>query len=254
MNPWLIVAGVTIGLLVGLTGVGGGSLMTPFLISVGLDPLIAVGTDLFYNLPTKLFAWFLHGRQGTLRLDVVKWLCIGGLPAAVVGLFLLALANRYLDMATVNVWMKHAIGVAIIISAALIIASPFFLRGRRDAPEQIPLKRGRVVTIGAIVGLMVSLTSIGGGAVALPLLVLCVPGVSLAELVGSDLAFSAILVLVSVMVHFRMGHVNVPVAVQLLAGSFAGIYVGSKLCGMLHQRWLRPALAVVLVVAGSRLV
>jgi uncharacterized protein len=253
-NPMLIVAGFSIGALIGLTGVGGGSLMTPFLVAIGLNPMLAVGTDLLFNLPTKLFAWVVHRRQGTIRTDVLKWLCIGGVPAAVAGLALLAVINRYVDMKTIDDWTKHGIGIAIIISAALIIVSPFILRGRQNTNENGTLRRGRVAIIGAIVGLMVSLTSIGGGAVALPLLVLCLPGVSLAEMVGSDIAFSAILVLVSVTVHFRMGHVDVPIAVQLMAGSLVGIYLGSRLCGILHQRWLRPALAVVLVLAGSRLI
>ena len=251
MSASLIIAGLAIGTLVGLTGVGGGSLMTPLLVYMGLDPLVAIGTDLLYSLPTKLFGWFLHSRQQTVRLDIFKPLCIGGIPAALTGLGLLALASRYIDVKVLESWMRHAIGVSVVLSAFMIIASPFILRRYRTADAVTPpLNNGRLIGIGAIVGFMVSITSIGSGAVALPLLVLCLPGIGLAELVGTDIAFAVILVFVSVVGHLKMGHVDTAVTLQLLTGSLVGVFIGSKLCRFLQQQWLRPALAVVLVVAG----
>ncbi|MEO9169948.1 MAG: sulfite exporter TauE/SafE family protein [Candidatus Baltobacteraceae bacterium] len=255
MNASLIIAGFSIGTLVGLTGVGGGSLMTPLLVYMGLDPLVAIGTDLLYSLPTKLFGWFLHSKQQTVRLDIVKPLCIGGIPAALAGLGLLATAGRYIDIKILETWMRHAIGVSVVLSAFMIIASPFILRRYRNSEAvKPPLNTGRLIAIGAVVGFMVSITSIGSGAVALPLLVLCLPGVGLAELVGTDIAFAVILVFVSVIGHLKMGHVDTAVTVQLLLGSLIGVFIGTKLCRVLQQQWLRPALALVLVVAGSRLI
>lgn len=255
MSASLIIAGLAIGTLVGLTGVGGGSLMTPLLVYMGLDPMVAIGTDLLYSLPTKLFGWFLHSRQQTVRLDVFKPLCIGGIPAALAGLGLLALASRYIDVKVLETWMRHAIGVSVVLSAVMIMASPFILRRHRTADAVTPpLNNGRLILIGTIVGFMVSITSIGSGAVALPLLVLCLPGIGLAELVGTDIAFAVILVFVSVVGHLKMGHVDTAVTLQLLTGSLIGVFLGTKLCRFLAQQWLRPALAVVLVVAGSRLI
>ncbi|MDQ2866649.1 MAG: sulfite exporter TauE/SafE family protein [Candidatus Eremiobacteraeota bacterium] len=255
MNASLIIAGLSIGTLVGLTGVGGGSLMTPLLVYMGLDPMVAIGTDLLYSLPTKLFGWFLHSKQRSVRLDIVKPLCIGGIPAALVGLGLLSIASRYIDIKILETWMRHAIGVSVVLSALMIIVSPFILRRNRTAGTAAPpLNNARLTMIGAIVGFMVSITSIGSGAVALPLLVLCLPGIGLAELVGTDIAFAVILVFVSVIGHLKMGHVNTAVTVQLLMGSLVGVFLGTKLCRVLAQQWLRPALALVLVVAGSRLI
>lgn len=255
MNPALIIAGFSIGALVGLTGVGGGSLMTPLLVYMGLDPLVAIGTDLLYSLPTKLFGWFLHSRQGSVRLDIFKPLCIGGIPAALVGLAAMAYSGRYIDPKVMESWTRHAIGISVVLSAVMIIVSPFILRRHRTADAvKPPLNNKGLIAIGAIVGFMVAVTSIGSGAVALPLLVLCLPGVGLAELVGTDIAFSVILVFASVVGHLKMGHVNTAVTVQLLMGSLIGVYIGTRLCGVLQQRWLRPALALILVVAGSRLI
>jgi uncharacterized membrane protein YfcA len=254
VNPLLILAGFAVGALVGLTSAGGGSLMTPLLVYLGLDPMIAVGTDLLYSLPTKTLGWYLHRRQGTLRLDIAKYLCVGGVPAALVGLAILTIASRYLNVHQLQEWVKHAIGVMVVISAAMIAVSPLILRRHREISHSSdPVRRGPLIAIGAGVGFIVSLTSIGSGAVALPLLVLFVPGVTLAELVGSDIAFSTILVLVAAAGQWRMGHVDVAVTLNLLVGSMAGVYLGSRLCGILSQQWVRPALAVVLAVAGSRL-
>ena len=253
MSLLLILAGLIIGILVGLTGVGGGSLMTPLLIFMGLDPLIAVGTDLLYSLPTKIFGAYIHRRQNTLRFDIIKPLCIGGLPAAIVGLVALGFADRFVDVKTLETWIRHAIGFAVTLSALMILISPFLLRNRTEQQNAAPLKTGRLIGIGAVVGLIVSITSVGSGAVALPLLVLCVPGVALADLVGTDIAFAAILVFTSVLGHMKMGHVNYVVTGELLLGSLAGVFIGSKLCVILRATWLRPTLAAVLVLAGTRL-
>jgi uncharacterized protein len=255
MTPGLILAGFAVGMLVGLTSAGGGSLMTPLLVYIGIPPLVAVGTDLLYSLPTKMFGWFLHRRQGTVRNDVVRELCIGGVPAAIVGLIILSLVAKHVDMVLLQEWVKRAIGIMVVISAVMIAFAPLLLKRHQHVDASVsPLPRKRLIAIGALVGLIVSLTSIGSGAVAMPLLVLCLPGVSLAELVGSDIAFSTVLVLISAAGHWKMGHVDLGVTLNLLAGSMIGVYLGSRLCGVLSQQWVRPALAVVLILAGSRLV
>ena len=253
MTVTLIAVGLGIGLLVGLTGVGGGSLMTPALIFFGLDPLVAVGTDLLYSVPTKIFGTVVHARQRTIDLSLVVLLCIGGLPAAIVGIALLAIAAQHVPPAVLEGWMRKAVGGMIVLAAIAIAASPFLLkyRERESQPERLP--RRRIIAVGALVGFVVSLTSIGAGSIALPLLVLCLPSVSLAVLVGSDIAFAAVLVVVSSAGHWSLGHVNLSVTVQLLLGSLVGVYVGSKLCRLLQQAWLRPAIALTLAFAGTRL-
>jgi len=255
VNPGLIIAGLVVGILVGLTSAGGGSLMTPLLVYLGIPPLVAVGTDLLYSVPTKTFGWFLHQRQGTLRYDIVRELCIGGVPASLLGLLLLSVASQHLNMPVVEQWVKHAIGFMVVLSAIMIGLSPLILRRHQQIEtSNEPIPRRRLIAIGALVGFIVSLTSIGSGAVAMPLLILLVPGVTLAELVGSDIAFSTVLVVIAAAGHWKMGHVDVPLTLNLLIGSMIGVYIGSRLCGVLSQQWIRPALAVVLVIAGSRLI
>lgn len=256
MNAVLVFSGFAIGTLVGLTGVGGGSLMTPLLVFLGLDPMVAVGSDLLYSLPTKLFGWYLYGRRNAFRPDVVKCLCIGGIPASLAGLLTLRFALTHLNVAQLDLYTRHAIGIAVCLSAAMTMFSPLILRKRKNAtdeaaPQKLPA--GRLIAIGALVGFLVSLTSIGGGAVALPLLVLCLPGVGIADLVGSDIAFAAILLLISAVGQWRMHHVDLGVTFNLLAGSLIGVYCGNKISTLLAQRWLRPAIAVALIVAGLRL-
>lgn len=258
MHSELIIAGLFVGLLVGLTGVGGGSVMTPLLLWLGIDPLLAIGSDLLYNVPTKLFAWYLYRRRNSIRMDLVRPLCIGGVPSAVAGLVALQVLSQHVNRATMIADVKHAIGIAICLSAAMIIIAPLVVR-RREAHRSGDRSRShwparRLILIGAIVGFLVSFTSIGAGAIAMPLLMLTLPDFEIAELVGSDIAFSTIILGVAVAGHWKMGHVNFAVSLSLSIGSLLGVYAGNWISSLLEQRWLRPALAIVLIAVGVRLV
>lgn len=258
MHAQLVAAGLVVGLLVGLTGVGGGSVMTPLLLWLGLDPLLAIGSDLLYNVPTKLFAWYLYRRRNSIRMDVVRPLCVGGIPAALAGLAVLQLLSLRVNRAALIGDVRHAIGIAICLSAAMIIVAPFVMR-RREAHvlgnrSRAHWPKRRLIAIGAVVGFLVSVTSIGAGAVALPLLLLTLPELEIAELVGSDIAFSTIVLGVAVLGHWKMGHVDFAVSLELTVGSLLGVYAGNWVSSLLEQRWLRPALAIVLIAVGVRLV
>jgi uncharacterized protein len=255
----LILVGLGVGILVGLTGVGGGSIMTPLLVQVmGVNPLVAVGTDLLYSVPTRLYGAWLHRKQGTVNGEIVKALLWGGLPASIVGLGALYWLRHAFDSKMVEAWTKHAIGLALFLAAAMIIARPFFKRrelSESDAPfSWTRAQRVRVTIVGAVVGLIVTVTSIGSGAVTLPLLSLTLPLVGLPELIGSDIAFAAFLIPAAALGRWTMGDVNAPLAITLLVGSLPGVFIGSKLCGRMSQRWLRPAVAVTLVFVGTRLI
>ncbi|MBC5804734.1 MAG: hypothetical protein DLM53_08630 [Candidatus Eremiobacter antarcticus] len=258
MNVALIAAGLFVGLLVGLTGVGGGSIMTPLLVVVlRVNPLVAVGTDLLYSAPMKLYGAYIHYRQGTTNAPIVKALCLGGIPGALVGLALLGWLRHHVDVHVVELWTRHAIAVMIFLAAALILRKPL---SQGEAPSDSatfswpPSVRRRVVALGAFVGLVVSLTSIGSGSVTLPLLALALPLVGLPTLVGSDIAFAAFLIPVAAAGRWSMGDVNLGITANLLAGSLPGVYIGSKLCRRLHQQWLRPIVALALAFVGVRLI
>lgn len=267
MDPRLVVVGLVVGLLVGLTGVGGSSILTPLLILLlGVKPLVAVGTDLAYSVPTKLLGALIHRRQGTVEWRVVGLLCVGGLPASLAGLGLLALLRARLGLDTINVALKHGVGALLLIVAVVIVLSPWLRRRQAGRPlgvTELPAPlwtrgtrgtRGGVIALGALVGVLVSLTSIGAGSVTVPVLYLLLPRLGLRRVVGSDVAFAALLIPTVALGHLGMGDVNLGLSLNLLAGSLPGVFIGSKLCARLPDTWLRPAMAGALLFAGTRLV
>jgi uncharacterized membrane protein YfcA len=257
MNAPLVALGFSVGLIVGLTGVGGASVMTPLLVLVlKIDPLVAVGTDLAYSVPTKLFGAFVHHRQRTIDWRVVGTLLCGGIPTALVGLAAVASVRHHADQTVIELWTRRAIGIALVISAALMMVRPILSRGAKAAGDNaFTMRRAAIVAaIGAFVGFIVSTTSIGSGSLTLPLLTLVLPGFGVAELVGSDVAFAGILVGASALGRWSMGDVDPRLAFNLLLGSLPGVFLGAKLCSLLSQTWLRPAVAVLLVYVGTRLV
>ncbi|MBV8374967.1 MAG: sulfite exporter TauE/SafE family protein [Candidatus Eremiobacteraeota bacterium] len=257
MNPELILSGLVVGAIVGLTGVGGASIMTPLLVLVlKVNPLVAVGSDLLYSVPTKLYGAYLHNRQGTVNWEITRALLWGGVPAAVAGVLLLYWLRSHVDIGLITLWTRHAIGFALFIAAAVMLIRPFL---RAKAVETRPFvwmpgQRRSVITIGAVVGLIVTITSIGSGSVTLPLLTLALPSVGLSELVGSDIAYAAFLIPTAAAGRWTMGDVNLMLVLNLLIGSLPGVYIGSKLCGKLDTRWLRPAVALTLAFVGTRLI
>jgi uncharacterized membrane protein YfcA len=252
----LFAIGLMVGAFVGISGVGGGSIMTPLLILVlGINPLAAVGTDLMYSVPTKIFGAYLHSKQETLHWKLVGQLCAGGLPGAALGLAALFYLRAHSDAPTVNWIIRHAVGAALILAAIALIVGIFtqLRRGADEAPVEQPYSTPAVVAGGAVTGFIVAVTSIGSGAVMLPLLLLIAPSVGLRRLIGTDIAFAAILIPLAAGGHAVLRDVNFPVAGALLAGSLPGVFIGSKLCRYLPEIWLRPAVAVVLLIAASRL-
>jgi hypothetical protein len=257
VNVELVLIGLFVGFLVGLTGVGGGSILTPLLVIVmGVNPLIAVGADLLHSVPTKLFGAYLHHRQRSVNPEIVKVLLWGGIPASLAGIALLLWLRHHVPPLPVELVTRRAIGATLLVSAAIMLVRPFLKRGaeKHKAPfVWTRAMRWRVAAIGALVGAIVTITSIGSGSITLPLLSLCLPLVGLEELIGTDIAFAAFLIPVAAAGQWSLGNVNLPIVFNLLAGSMPGVYVGSKVCGSLGQQWLRPAVAVTLVFVAARL-
>ena len=252
-------AGLIVGTLTGLTGVGGGSLVTPLLVLLlHISPTIAVGTDLLYSVPTKLLGATVHHRQGTVNWRLVRYLVTGGVPGAIAGLILLAYLQTHLSVTAVNAAIKHSLGITLVCVAAAIIVKPLLSHIMKSTPSAtVDWTSGavaRVVTLGLLVGFIVSLTSIGSGALTMPMLFFLVPQIGLRRLVGSDVAFSAILIPVAAIGFLHMGNVNLALAGSLLIGSLPGIVIGSKLVMRIPDTWVRPALAVCVGVAGLKLI
>jgi uncharacterized protein len=254
----LAAIGLVVGLFIGISGVGGGSIMTPLLILLlGVNPIVAVGTDLLYSVPTKILGAILHARQRTVDWQVVTKLLWGGIPGAVLGLVLLYALRHDLNTAAMSIFVKRAVGVALFVSAAALAYSIIARRKMSSEARSDGDLRGRTPIIalsGAAVGFFVAVTSIGSGAMTMPLLLLVIPFIGIRRLVGSDIAYAAFLIPLAAVGQIMLGNINYPIAFTLLAGSLPGVYIGSRLCRHLPEVWLRPAVATVLVIAGLRLI
>ncbi len=251
-----ILSGFAVGLLVGLTGVGGGSLMTPLLtLLFGVSPSVAVGTDLAFAAITKGVGTFVHRVVGNVRWDIVRRLCLGALPAAV----LATLALKYFGALSKE--MGQIIRYSIAISVMLTVVAIMF-RGRMQAwinahpSRQLEGRKLAVVTVicGAVLGTMVTISSIGAGAVGATLLVLLYPRLSPAEIAGTDIAYAVPLTAIAAFGHWWLGSINWELLAMLLVGSLPGITLGSFAARAIPERFLRGLLAMTLTGVAAKLI
>jgi uncharacterized membrane protein YfcA len=249
-------AGLVVGFIVGLTGVGGGSLMTPLLImGFGISPATAVGTDLLYASLTKATGVWVHARRGNIEWRLVGRMAAGSIPAALVAL--LALHFIGVDSQPVGGLITGALGVALILTAlAILFKERLQQLGNQPGRQSWTARNVTAVTVvtGAVIGALVALSSVGAGAVGVAALFWLYPALSSRRIVGSDIAHAVPLTAVAGLGHSFMGTVEWPLLFNLLIGSLPGIWLGSHLSGKISERWLRPALATMLVVVGGKLV
>lgn len=250
-------SGLLVGLLVGFTGVGGGSLMAPIMILLlGVSPVTAVGTDLWFAAITKIVGGSIHHRRGNADLNIVKWLCIGSIPLAIATLFVLSLA----DLQQVKQGLvTQALGLVLLLTAI----STFYRRSLHGLGErlrlnsELPFKRFQVpltVLAGAILGVLVTLTSVGAGALCATILVFLYPlRLKMRKVVGTDIVHAVPLTLVAGLGHLWLGNVNGWLLLSLLTGSIPGVIVGSLLVHRVNDRVIQMALASVLTLVGAKL-
>src|SRR5437588_8863404 len=213
MDWHIALAGLLVGTAVGFSGVGGSALMLPVLVlMLGVQPLIAVGTDLAYSVPTKLVGAFVHGGQKTIRWKLVLLLAIGGVPGALAGIFLLGFVKQIVPIDVLNANLKHGLGVLLFVVAALVFVAQYIQAKRDKGKNWVPLrpKAPIILLIGLVVGFLVSLTSIGAGSITMTLMCLILPRMRIQELVGSDVAFAAIIVPIAAAGHWALGSINFP--------------------------------------------
>lgn len=255
----IIVAGFAVGVIVGLTGVGGGSLMTPILIFFfGVKPYMAVGTDLLFAAFTKLGGTVSLARQRLVPWGVVGQLCAGSLPAALVTLWILHTLGP--ASPAVQTLMTSTLGVALLLTAAAMLYKA--ARGKQ-APRTLSehdLQRATharhwtlPVLFGAAIGALVTLTSVGAGAIGVSVLLLLFPLLPLPRVVAADIAYAVPLTLVAGLGHASLGSVDWPLLAKLLAGSLPGIWLGTRLMRRTPERLVRSALSVLLAYAGIKL-
>jgi len=255
INPLYSASGFVVGLLVGLTGVGGGSLMTPLLVLLfGIHPGTAVGTDLLYAAATKSVGTGVHGASGTVDWGIVGWLAAGSVPATVATL--LILAHTGVQSGASSHVITFVLGIALIATAIAILFRKLILNyfaRRRGAPDP---RRTRIATVilGLILGVLVSISSVGAGAIGVTVLLVLYPALPASKLVGSDIAHAVPLTLIAGFGHWLMGSVNFPLLFSLLTGSIPGIVIGSLVATRMPDNVLRPILASSLALVGGRLI
>lgn len=255
-----VLAGFFVGIVVGLTGVGGGSLMTPILIFFfGVKPYMAVGTDLLFAAITKMGGTLSFARQRIVPWRVVGWLSLGSIPASL--LTLAALHGIGPANPQVQSVMTHSLGVALLLTAAAMLYKT--LRGKQLTAALSAADQGRAsqprhwslpVLFGALIGVLVTLTSVGAGAIGVSVLLVLYPLLPLPRIVAADIAYAVPLTLVAGLGHASLGSVDWPLLAKLLAGSLPGIWLGARLMHRTPERLVRAILSLLLAWAGTKLV
>jgi uncharacterized membrane protein YfcA len=268
MNLMYSVSGFAVGLLVGITGVGGGSLMTPLLVFLfGFKPAVAVGTDLLYAAITKTGGVFVHhGKHGSVDWKIVGWLALGSLPFAI--LTLLAIKHFMAVGKETTGMITYSLGIALILTACALLIRAILLRkakalGQIDDDHSNSVNAGRfsprleipaTVITGAVLGILVTLSSVGAGALGTVALMFLYPRMTTLKIVGTDLAHAIPLTAVAGLGHLSLGNVDLMLLGSLLMGSLPGIWIGSHLSAKIPEYYLRPVLASVLLLIGLKFV
>jgi len=249
----LALFGLGVGVLIGTTGMGGGSIMTPLLILVfGIQPTIAIGTDLAYAAITKSVGGWRHWRQGTVDFALSFWLGLGSIPAAISGVWVLRIIERHagddFDMVVITMLAGALLLTGVAVSWRALFGGDASARER----ETIDLQRRHkiaAVVIGAVVGFVLGMTSAGSGALIAVCLIL-VFRLTPHRVVGTDVFHAAILLWAAGIAHFVSGNVDLVMAGSIMVGSLPGVWLGSHLAMRLPPEGLRPALGIVLLGAG----
>ncbi len=248
------VAGLLVGLLVGVTGVGGGSLMTPLLVLMfGVSAKTAVGTDLLFAALTKIVGSAVHGRRDTIEWPIVRRMAMGSVPAAIATLLVLGWIGD-LGKSTEHVILL-SLATLLAVTAVAVIGRKWLFRHRSDLGSTH--SRGATLygtmALGALIGAAVSLSSVGAGAIGVTVLLILYPRLPVARIVGSDIAHAVPLALIAGTGHWLMGDVNGVLLMNLLIGSIPGVIVGSYLSSHAPDKVLQPLLATVLAVSSWQL-
>jgi len=253
-QPIYAIAGFAVGMLVGMTGVGGGSLMTPVLILLfGIHPATAVGTDLLYAAVTKTAGSVVHGFNRTVDWAVVGRLAAGSVPMTV--LTIVALSYVDINGAAARELIAGVLTVALFVTALTLIFRDKIIGRYAARIGSLAPKRIAAITVGvgAVLGVLVSISSVGAGAIGVTALILLYPKLPTARIVGSDIAHAVPLTLVAGIGHWFLGSINLDVLASLLLGSVPGIVLGSYAAARIPEFALRIVLAAALVVVATKL-
>ena len=256
MDYLYVLSGFSVGAIVGLTGVGGGSLMTPLLVLLfGVHPATAVGTDLLYAALTKASGTIAHGRKGHIEWAVTGRLALGSIPAAAITIYVLSQLPKGSN--AIGAVISNGLGFALVLTAIAIL----FGRKLRDYAgrhDDSPLRQcclGKItIAIGAVLGVLVTISSVGAGALGVAALYFLYPKLSPVRIVGSDVAHAVPLTLVAGLGHWMLGGVDWALLGSLLLGSLPGIWLGTHVSAKVPEHILRRLLATMLIIIGGKLI
>lgn len=256
MTLTYIISGFAVGTLVGLTGVGGGSLMTPLLtLMFGVSPTVAVGTDLAFASITKAAGTFTHRLRGTVEWHVVRLLCFGAIPAAIVA----TLGLKYFGGLSKEIGqiIRYSIACSVLLTVVALLFKSKMLAWLNAHPEkQLQGKKLAAATIfsGLVLGVLVTISSIGAGAIGATLLVMLYPRMPSAHIAGTDIAYAVPLTAIAAIGHWWLGSINWELLGSLLIGSLPGITLGSMAAKAVPEKFLRGLLATTLTLVAAKLV
>ena len=275
MDYRISIVGLFIGFLVGLTGMGGGSLLAPIMILVfRIPPVWAVGTDIAYSTVTKVLGSVVHIRQKNVNFKVALWLACGSVPATFLSVSLVQYIRKHYGT-VVNGIILHTLGFTLLLVAVLLVLKPLIMhrldQKRIETQKQAALKGEMELTkrsnrwekwyrplvtalVGAFVGFLVGLTSVGSGTLIIVSMAFLFPRLTAKELVGTDIFQAFMLLAAGAIAYLSAGTINWPIVGMLLIGSLPGVFLGSKLSKFIPDRYMRPVLATVLVISGLKLI
>jgi uncharacterized membrane protein YfcA len=253
MDPAIVVFGLGIGILVGMTGMGGGSLMTPLLILIfGIQPTTAIGTDIFYSAVTKSVGGWRHFRMRTVNMDLVKWLALGSVPAAVGGVAIVSLLQDQIGEDRLDSLVYAVLGGTLLMVGVVTLARALILRDLVEERDRFDVERRHKVAailIGATTGFVIGVTSAGSGTV-IAILLIAIYRLAPKRVVGTDVFHAAVLLWAAGIAHWVGGNVDFVLAGTILLGSVPGVVIGAALSDRAPQGFIRTALGVVLIGSG----
>jgi len=256
VNPYIVLGSAVVGFLVGLTGAGGGALMTPMLILLfGIKPATAISSDLVAAVVMRPVGAFVHLRRGTVNLGLVGWMVLGSVPTAFLGAYLLHLIG---STKSAERTIQIILGAALLIGAAAMLLRYALDRrkgqARRGVVHNLEVRPLPSVVIGMVGGLIVGITSVGSGSLMIVLLLFLYPMLGANQLVGTDLTQAVPLTLAAALGALAFGHVEFTVTTSLIIGSVPAVLVGSFLSSRAPDRYIRPAITLVIFASGLKYV
>ncbi len=253
MDPAIVIFGLGIGILVGMTGVGGGSLMTPMLILIfNVQPVVAIGTDIFYSAITKTVGSWRHLKMHTVNMGLVFWMAVGSVPAGILGVFLISLLESSVGESRLDSIVYALLGGTLLVVGVITLARSLILRGLIQERDDFVIARrhkAAAIVIGAVTGFVIGITSAGSGTV-IAILLIALFRLTPRRVVGTDIVHAAVLLWAAGIAHWVGGNVDFSLVGNILLGSIPGVIIGSALSARAPQGFLRSALGLVLIASG----